>query len=409
MSAATLALAAGPKAQAKAPEANDSDNGETLEAPKSSELEQTHQEKPAPTEDQVEAKGSENGEELQATQAPQTSELEQPHQEKRKQTEDQEEAPGADSGEKLQAGLLKQYGSVLVRDLEQPDQPEHKSKRQKVPSKRVLVVRHGEGVHQLKGKAWQAPRNPKLGPELTKEGLRQARAAGELLAKELAKLAEEGLSRVLVVTSNLFRALQTALQVAPAKVVVHPALRERILDERDEPSELNTLREWLVDEEQDHKVQLELYEDELVEAGAMATAVDFTTQDLHSVYLQSCRDSDLKDSSAGHKAKQNKEMLLKRAAGFTQWLEEFPADVAIVVGHAVLLGMITGDKEWLENGEVRSYHLQEGYWKRLDKVRLAKPKAPPALIPAAGPAWQFTRMEPKVGLRPRGSLAKSMT
>ncbi|CAJ1421663.1 unnamed protein product [Effrenium voratum] len=384
MSAATLALAAGPKAQAKAPEANDSDNGETLEAPKSSELEQTHQEKPAPTEDQVEAKGSENGEELQATQAPQTSELEQPHQEKpaptedqveakgsengeelqaiqapqteleqphqekRKQTEDQEEAPGADSGEKLQAGLLKQYGSVLVRDLEQPDQPEHKSKRQKVPSKRVLVVRHGEGVHQLKGKAWQAPRNPKLGPELTKEGLRQARAAGELLAKELAKLAEEGLSRVLVVTSNLFRALQTALQVAPAKVVVHPALRERILDERDEPSELNTLREWLVDEEQDHKVQLELYEDELVEAGAMATAVDFTTQDLHSVYLQSCRDSDLKDSSAGHKAKQNKEMLLKRAAGFTQWLEEFPADVAIVVGHAVLLGMITGDKECRE-------------------------------------------------------------
>lgn len=119
-------------------------------------------------------------------------------------------------------------------------------------------------------------------------------------------------------------------------------------------------------------------------------------------------------------------MLQERAATFTHWLEEHSCQVAILVGHACFLGMLTGDKEWLENGEVRSYSLQQGYYTRLSKAsskvpRLPRPAGPAApsvapniggvsgLIPSPGvgrgipfPRWSGVRAP---AMRPRGSLA----
>ena len=66
-------------------------------------------------------------------------------------------------------------------------------------------------------------------------------------------------------------------------MVIHPDLRERILDDRDEPSELDHLREWLINRQQDEQVDLKLYEEALIEAAAQAK--DFSLE-LHDLYLQ---------------------------------------------------------------------------------------------------------------------------
>jgi len=318
------------------------------------------------------------------------------------------------------ADLLGSFERNLILPVQQaplvPPQLPQQAKRKFDDGKRVLVVRHGEGLHQIKG--YVPKEGDLLGPDLTDAGKEQAREAKKRIVSELQRLGLSEESADLIVSSNLLRALHTALLLVPesftSKVVVQPSLRERILDTRDEPSELEHLREWLMNSKYDEQVDLILYEEELIEAGSKAT--DFA-MDLHDIYVRSCRSSDLKGDSWN--AKQNKELLLERAARFTHWLEEHSCQVAIVVGHAVFLGMVTGDKDWFENGEVRSYALDQGYWKRLSKANSGKaaPSAAPnigpgRLIPGTGAAgrgspfarWSGVRQESR-SVRPRGSLA----
>eukprot|EP00913_Durusdinium_trenchii_P000695 g647.t2 len=134
------------------------------------------------------------------------------------------------------------------------------------------------------------------------DGRRQALSAKEVIVNELPELKElmedpdasSGLE-TLVVASNLLRAVHTAVLLnpnpEPSQVLVHPSLRERILDDRDEPSELNHLREWLIDRHYDAKVDLSLYEQELIQAGAASSDVGnpLDLQDpakLHEIYLK---------------------------------------------------------------------------------------------------------------------------
>jgi len=239
------------------------------------------------------------------------------------------------------------------------------SKRAKTTEpKRVLVVRHGEGEHQLRGryKDWCVSVDPKLGPALTERGVKQAAKAKELIAKELA--AAENEAPPLIVSSNLLRALQTALAVAPdgTEVLVQPLLRERYADSFDDPSDLDALRLWLMDNNADERVVLREYEEALLEVLCADPGADMN--ELHPLYLQSCRNDDILSDGV----KQNKEALTERAAAFTTWLESQESSVMVIVGHAFFLGIVTNDKEWFENGEVRSYRLQERVWTREKKV-----------------------------------------
>lgn len=239
------------------------------------------------------------------------------------------------------------------------------SKRAKVTEpKRVFVVRHGEGEHQLRGryKDWCVSVDPKLGPALTQKGVKQAAKAKELIAKELASAEIE--APPLIVSSNLLRALQTALAVAPdgTEVLVQPLLRERYADSFDDPSDLDALRVWLLDNNADERVVLREYEEALLEVLCADPGADMN--ELHPLYLQSCRNDDILADGV----KQNKEALSERAAAFTTWLESQESSVMVIVGHAFFLGIVTNDKEWFENGEVRSYLLQERVWTREKKV-----------------------------------------
>eukprot|EP00931_Biecheleriopsis_adriatica_P108169 TRINITY_DN82500_c0_g1_i1.p1 TRINITY_DN82500_c0_g1~~TRINITY_DN82500_c0_g1_i1.p1 ORF type:complete len:319 (+),score=73.14 TRINITY_DN82500_c0_g1_i1:38-958(+) len=288
------------------------------------------------------------------------------------------------------------------------------------PSRTVLVVRHGEGQHQLKKAAAKAARiDSALGPALTEKGIQQGEAAAQRVAEELDAASHGEGALPLVVTSNLLRAVHTALLVAPlgAEVVVHPGLRERMNDTVDEPSELEALRVWVA-EAGLAEVQLHLYEEALEEA----TSLDPLAESQHASYVRSCWHSDcLENASGGLTGKQNKAQLAQRAADFTAWLESQDAEIVVLVGHAVFLGMVTGDKDWLENGEVRSYSLSGGHWQRLSgKCTPAVKAIAPASTWAGsgariGPAATFARLAaPGAGapkatmMRPRGSLGRAL-
>eukprot|EP00434_Breviolum_minutum_P026897 symbB.v1.2.023777.t1/scaffold2200.1/size85926/4 len=178
------------------------------------------------------------------------------------------------------ADLLGSFERNLILPVQQaplvPSQLPQQAKRKFDDGKRVLVVRHGEGLHQIKG--YVPKEGDLLGPDLTDAGKEQAREAKKRIVSELQRLGLSEESADLIVSSNLLRALHTALLLVPesftSKVVVQPSLRERILDTRDEPSELEHLREWLMNSKYDEQ-------EELIEAGSKAT--DFA-MDLHDIY-----------------------------------------------------------------------------------------------------------------------------
>lgn len=267
----------------------------------------------------------------------------------------------------------------------------HRYWRNLTSQKTVLVIRHGEGQHQLK-KAKNVDKS--LGPVLTPKGKLQADEAKQKVAKLLRALQEE---QALIVTSNLVRAVETALRVAPAdsEVIVQPLVRERIANQHDEPSELDSLSRWaadqLVEMEDGRRLSLDLYEQEVQDSD-------------HAAYIQRCWEEDcvprVKGSSpasgcSGWTDKENKENLQARAHKLVKWLEELPAQLIILVSHGAFIQRVTADKDYMDNCEVRAYrlHKQEFFRdKELERRQTERDGEQPG---QAGHAL----------LRPRGSVA----
>eukprot|EP00930_Biecheleria_cincta_P041621 TRINITY_DN28556_c0_g1_i1.p1 TRINITY_DN28556_c0_g1~~TRINITY_DN28556_c0_g1_i1.p1 ORF type:complete len:327 (-),score=55.59 TRINITY_DN28556_c0_g1_i1:96-1055(-) len=258
------------------------------------------------------------------------------------------------------------------------------------PQRTVLLVRHGEGQHQLKKAAAKAVQiDAKLGPALTPLGVQQAQKAAQLLSDVLQRISEEtgDASPPLVVSSNLVRAVHTAMLVAPmgAEVVVQPLLRERISFSCDEPSELEALRSWIEAQQNLAEVQLHLYEEALLEFVAGASP----SETAHAAYIRDCYAWDLIGE------KQNKAKLKERAEAMTAWVESQDAQVIVLVGHACFLNMITGDKDWLDNAEVRCYAVSDGSWSRSGRFVMPKAQLPAVRPPAAwAPGVQVPAVRP---------------
>lgn len=212
-------------------------------------------------------------------------------------------------------------------------------------SKIVYVIRHGHGQHQLKGQHIKLD----LGPALTQHGIWQARA----LQPKLKFLMSDS-SSALVVSSNLLRAVETALFAFPeSPIVVQPLARERIANEMDYPAELPALQRLA----QNSKAELDLhhYEDALLKAGS------------HSAYIASIRADDCIVEN-GEWPKWNYEGWAARAKELTNWLEIQSPERIFLVSHGEFLRRLTGDT-YLENCEVRKYAISNGEWKKIGVVR----------------------------------------
>ncbi|CAE8658290.1 unnamed protein product, partial [Polarella glacialis] len=105
----------------------------------------------------------------------------------------------------------------------------------------------------------------------------------------------------------------------------------------------------------------------------------------HESYIQSCWECDCvpNSSGSGWSGKQNKVNLQSRAHELTDWLQRQDERVIVLVGHSVFLQILTGDKTWLENGEVRTYSLQNGSWQPGAGQSTASAQATPRIAPQA--------------------------
>ncbi|CAK0882000.1 unnamed protein product, partial [Prorocentrum cordatum] len=98
--------------------------------------------------------------------------------------------------------------------------------------KRVVIFRHGEGRHQTDRVVTKG-----LGPCLTELGLKQAYG---VRTNRIFREALDESRRPLFAASHLVRA-ETMCHAAPGRtIVIQPLLRERIVDEFDWPSRLET-------------------------------------------------------------------------------------------------------------------------------------------------------------------------
>eukprot|EP00746_Dinoflagellata_sp_MGD_P158613 gnl/MRDRNA2_/MRDRNA2_86508_c2_seq1.p1 gnl/MRDRNA2_/MRDRNA2_86508_c2~~gnl/MRDRNA2_/MRDRNA2_86508_c2_seq1.p1 ORF type:complete len:301 (+),score=59.94 gnl/MRDRNA2_/MRDRNA2_86508_c2_seq1:70-972(+) len=207
----------------------------------------------------------------------------------------------------------------------------------------VYVIRHGEGQHQSIEERKKI--KPHLGPALTQSGISQARALRPQL-----KLLTQDASSTLVVSSNLLRAVQTALVAFPkTPIVVQPLARERIANELDHPAELRALQQ--LTQKSGAKAQLDLwhYEYALKREGS------------HSAYLAGIWADDCIRENGRWANSSNEFGLNSRAAELTSWLEAQNVDRIFLVSHGAFLERLTGDT-YMGNCEIRKYSIKDGVW-----------------------------------------------
>lgn len=210
----------------------------------------------------------------------------------------------------------------------------------------MYVMRHGEGQHQIT--ELRKKIKPELGPALTRSGILQARAL-----RPKVKSFMEDASSTLVVSSNLLRAVQTAIVAFPkTPVVVQPLARERIANELDHPADLRALQELA--KKSGAKADLDLYH------------YEYTVKregNSHFAYLAGIwADDCIRESGRWDPRSSNECALDARAGELTSWLEAQNVDQIFLVSHGAFLMRLTGDT-YLDNCEIRKYSIKDGVWK----------------------------------------------
>jgi broad specificity phosphatase PhoE len=228
-------------------------------------------------------------------------------------------------------------------------------------SKVVHVIRHGEGQHQIKKQRMFI--KPELGPALTRRGMLQARALRNKVKTILRSSASS-----LVVSSNLLRAVQTALFAFPKlPVVVQPLARERIANAHDHPAELGALqhlsKKLRSKSSLRSKASLDLnhYRKTMRQEGS------------HSAYLAGLWADD-RLRKDGQWQSGDQDALYARAKELTSWIEAQKAEHIFLVTHGAFIMHLTGDS-YYDNTEMRTYVVQDGMWRK-QRSRRSSVKSP---------------------------------
>lgn len=226
-----------------------------------------------------------------------------------------------------------------------------------IQEKRLLVVRHGEGHHQTD----KVIDNEALGARLTELGVDQAK---ELGADPVLVQAIKAARTPLFITSNIIRAVETMIHIAPGRpLLIQPAARERIHDRFDRPAEMNALKAWL--DAQGVKADMRLYEETLEQVQADSPF----SGSIHDQYVRTITEEDTGLPMIG-----NPVALQARAKSLIQWLGSLEADTIVLVAHGALMmyldaeadqswfacisSFATGEK-FFRNCECREYSLFE--------------------------------------------------
>ena len=220
--------------------------------------------------------------------------------------------------------------------------------------KLVHVIRHGQAEHNVDEAALE-----KRNTRLTSEGEQQA----ALLKARVAALKPE-----VIVTSPILRALQTTsgflTDEVAAPVVVVPDARERV-------SHKSHLCELPVDPSsaRDQSSKIAAYDWSLVES-SLALAGGSVGE------WEKCM---MMTDLAGMAS------IGERAARLTSWIESRPEETMVLVSHGAFLMRLTKDS-YMDNCELRTYHVEGGKWTRKDRVSITN-----AVLNAAASASDAAR------------------